>query len=239
MDYKMIRENIWQIADDHGVYCTLVKGERIAILWDTGYGNSDLKEFVEGHVSTDYMVMNSHGHPDHIGGNSHFGCIYARKEEWDVIEHFAMETTGKAPDYLLKELKEGDIFDLGGIQAKVIFMEGHTKGSIGLLIEQERLLLAGDAINDHLWMFNYGAMPISRLKEMLERLKEQPFDTFLCGHFESELPKSIVDAHLKNIAVLKMDQKTKCNTIGFETYVSTYEGQEGRSVIVFSEDVLI
>jgi len=117
-------------------------------------------------------------------------------------------------------------------------MEGHTKGSVGLLLEKERLLLAGDAINDHLWMFNYGALPISRLKDMLIRLNAQPFDTFLCGHCEKELPKSIVKAHLKNIAGLKPDEKAKCNTIGFETYTSTYEGTEGKSVIVFSKDVL-
>lgn len=189
MNYKIIRENIWQIADDHGVFCTLVQGEKLAVLWDTGYGSSSLKEFVENNIKTDYIVMNSHGHPDHIGGNSQFGCIYANREEWDVIEHFTVEETGKMPDYSLKELTVGKIFELGGIRAKVISMEGHTKGSVGLLLEKE-------------------------------------------------LPKSIVKAHLKNIAGLKPDEKAKCNTIGFETYTSTYEGTEGKSVIVFSKDVL-
>ena len=238
MNYKKIRNNIWQIEDDNGVYCTLLKGSKLAVLWDTGYGNNNIKEFVEKNVDTDYIVMNSHGHPDHIGGNYQFNVVYANKDEWDVIEHYTLESTGKKPDYELRELKIGEIYDLGDIQAKVISMEGHTKGSVGLLIEEEGILLSGDAINGCLWMFNYGALPIERLKNMLERLKHEPFDTFLCGHSGCERQRHIVDAHLKNISNLRVDEKTKCTTIGFETYISTYEGHEGKSVITFSKELV-
>lgn len=87
-EYTKIRENIWQIEDDMGVRCTLLKGSELAVLIDTGYGERDLRHFVEENVSTPYMVINSHGHPDHIGGNHWFDTIYAIKEEWDVILHF-------------------------------------------------------------------------------------------------------------------------------------------------------
>lgn len=30
LTYTKIRENIWQIAEDKGVFCTLVKGHRIS-----------------------------------------------------------------------------------------------------------------------------------------------------------------------------------------------------------------
>ena len=87
-EYTKIRENIWQIEDDMGVRCTLIKGSELAVLIDTGYGERNLRHFVEESVSTPYMVINSHGHPDHIGGNHWFDTIYAIKEEWDVIQHF-------------------------------------------------------------------------------------------------------------------------------------------------------
>ena len=47
MNYTKVRNNIWQIEDDNGVYCTLLKGSKLAILWDTGYGNNNIKAFVE------------------------------------------------------------------------------------------------------------------------------------------------------------------------------------------------
>lgn len=86
--YTKIREYIWQIAEDRGVYCTLIKGENLAVLVDTGFGHRNLRNFVEKEIKTPYMVINSHGHPDHIGGNHWFGDVYAAKEEWDVISHF-------------------------------------------------------------------------------------------------------------------------------------------------------
>lgn len=83
--YTKIRPNIWHIKEDLGVYCTLIIGKSMAILVDTGYGNRNLRAFVEENISTPYLVVNSHGHPDHIGGNHWFDTVYALKEEWDVI----------------------------------------------------------------------------------------------------------------------------------------------------------
>lgn len=51
-EYTKIRENIWQIAEDDGVFCTLVRGSEMAVLLDTGYGNRNLREFVEKSIFT-------------------------------------------------------------------------------------------------------------------------------------------------------------------------------------------
>ena len=87
-EYTKIRENIWQIKEDDGVCCTLVKGSELAVLIDTGYGVRNLRAFVEENVTTPCMVIDSHGHPDHIGGNHWFDEIFALRGEWDVIRHF-------------------------------------------------------------------------------------------------------------------------------------------------------
>lgn len=73
--YTKIREDIWQIAEDRGVYCTLIKGANLAILVDTGYGHRNLRTFIEKEIKTPYMVINSHGHPDHMGGNHWFDVV--------------------------------------------------------------------------------------------------------------------------------------------------------------------
>lgn len=237
--YTKIRENIWQIADEDGVYMTLVQGKDLAVLLDTGYGREGLREFIEEQVKTPYIVVNSHGHPDHSLGDDQFDAIYARKEEWEVIHHYVTE---QKEDYMLPMLRElmiGQIIDLGGLHAKVVDMRGHTKGSIGLLLLEERLLLSGDGINESLWVFNYGALPLSELRKMLVGLKKQPFDTFLGGHSEKEQDKSMIDVHLHNLDQLNVDVSTKQTIFGTETYTSTYEEGGMTSSIVFALELLV
>ena len=43
-------------------------------------------------------------------------------------------------------------------------------------------------------------------------------------------------SHIKNIENLKIDNCTKQDTIGFETYCSKYEDSNGKSEIIFTID---
>lgn len=231
--YTKIRNNIWQIAEDDGVYCTLVKGSELAVLIDTGYGKRDLRNFIEKNISTPYIVINSHGHPDHIGGNYRFDTVYAMKEEWDVIKNFEanMHTS-----YALKEIQIGQQISLGDINIEVVSLAGHTKGSIGFIILEEKILIAGDALNEGLWLFNYGSLSMRQLYETIKVTIGLDFVSYLCGHSDKTYKKEKLFAHIKNIENLKVDESTKKNTIGFETYCSKYEDSNGKSEIVFTID---
>lgn len=44
--------------------------------------------------------------------------------------------------------------------------------------------------------------------------------------------------HIRNIENLKVDESTKKDTIGFETYCSVYQDAIGKSEIVFTRDRL-
>lgn len=231
--YSKINDNIWQIAEDEGVYCTLVKGNKLAILIDIGYGKRNLRAFVEKNISTPYMVINSHGHPDHIGGNHWFDTVYALHEEWDVIQHFEEK---KPKTYNLKEIRIGQKISLGDINVTVVSLSGHTKGSIGFLILEEKLLIAGDALNEELWLFNYGSLSMNDLYETIKNTLELDFQEYICGHSNEKHNKRKLLSHLKNIEKLKVDDSTKQNTIGFVTYCSKYEDFNGKSEIVFTPD---
>lgn len=233
--YTKIRENIWQIEEENGVCCTLIMGSEMAILVDTGYGHHNLRAFVEKNISTPYIVINSHGHPDHIGGNHWFDEVYAIKKEWDVIKHF--EEQGDRT-YELKEIQIGSRISLGNIQVEIVSLEGHTKGSIGLLVLEEELLVAGDALNEGLWLFNYGSLPMKKLYETLKKAMQMKFSSYLCGHSNQEYKKEKLLAHIHNLENLKVDENTKRDTIGFETYCSSYEDTYGKSEIVFTIDRL-
>ncbi|MED4225281.1 MBL fold metallo-hydrolase [Neobacillus cucumis] len=50
-------------------------------------------------------------------------------------------------------VKEGDVFNLGGITLKIVEVPGHTTGSIDLIYEEENWLYAGDAMGSFLWLF--------------------------------------------------------------------------------------
>ena len=242
-EYTKLLENIWQIEDDMGVRCTLIKGSELAVLIDTGYGERDLRHFVEENVSTPYMVINSHGHPDHIGGNHWFDTIYAIKEEWDVIQHFEEflqkergATDFGSVEYELKEIQVGQIISLGDRNIQVVPLFGHTKASVGFLVQEEKLLISGDALNESLWLFNYGSLAMANLQETIKTTMELDFDTYLCGHSGMVDPKEKLCYHLKNLENLKIDNSTKKEIFGFETYCSKYEDENGKSEIVFTLD---
>src|SRR5579864_7501914 len=54
----------------------LIAGEKKALLFDTGMGISDIKKAVEELTKLPILVLNSHTHDDHVGGNWEFGTVY-------------------------------------------------------------------------------------------------------------------------------------------------------------------
>lgn len=228
--YTKIRENIWQIGEDD-VCCTLIRGSRLAVLMDTAYGGGDLRAFVEANVTTPYIVINSHGHPDHMLGNFRFDCAYIAPEDMDVLHHFDDGAQKSCP---LKELNPGTVLDLGNLHVEVVSLAGHTKGSIGLLVWEERLLAAGDGLNDQLWLFNYGSLTIEELYATLQRVLELPFDTYLGGHGDREYTKDLIRDHIHNIENLQVLDAQRKDIFGFDTYTSVYES----SMIVYTTEKL-
>ena len=83
----------------------LIQGDARAMLLDTGLGSGDLPEAVRSVWKGPLDVLNTHGHEDHVGGNSQFLKICAHPGDWpmDDAEYFRM-----------RPIQEGDCFDLGG-----------------------------------------------------------------------------------------------------------------------------
>ncbi len=255
-----IRDYVYHIADIKGDYCTLIIGEKLAILVDTGFGMSDLREYVESIIKTDYIVINTHGHPDHILGDYRFDSVYISEPDIAIIPYYSGDETlhitlGHELKHLnlseeeiayylqpkpitCKPLAIGTVFDLGGLHVEVVDLKGHTSGSIGLLIQEDRLLVAGDALNQYLWLFFEESTSVAEYIKTLERVALMPFDTFLSSHFGQEIPKEMYQVHLANAKNLKVEGSTKELILGFETYCSTYETELGTSNIFFSKEKL-
>ena len=125
---------------------------------------------------------------------------------------------------------------LGNLNMIVISLAGHTKGSVGFIVLEEDILISGDALNEGLWLFNYGSLSMMDLYETIKATLKLDFLTYLCGHSNKEYDKEKLTLHLRNIENLIIDSKTKKDTLGFETYCSKYEDEKGRSEIVFTID---
>ena len=133
------------LIDDNGESSAyLLCGKEKAMLIDTLNGRENLADIVRGITNLPVVVVNTHGHIDHIGGNHFFPEAYMHPADTDVYhEHFGMLVESlkegeisplpKGDECQLLPLEAGQCFDLGGLILEVIPVAGHTKGSIALL----------------------------------------------------------------------------------------------------------
>ena len=56
MNQTELAPGVWHLEEDYRVYCTLVQGKDLAILWDTGQGKQDLAAYLAERVRTPYLV---------------------------------------------------------------------------------------------------------------------------------------------------------------------------------------
>lgn len=200
--------------DQFDVHIYLFLGEEKALLTDTGFGCfPDLKEEVAKITDLPLIVLNSHGHPDHCGGNPSFGEIFAHPDGFDAIRHFQ---GGEAE---LKPLKDGAVIDLGGRSFEVILTPGHIDGHISLLNRAERTLLPGDVIQgEHIVMYLGYGVDFTKYRESLVKLKELggAYDTILPCHGEIPMDKSQFDKVIACVDAYTAGKLTGVDAVGPE-----------------------
>lgn len=146
-----IAPGITCIDDAGDSVCYVVCGNEKAAVIDTVNGVEDLHAIVREITQLPLIVINTHGHCDHVWGNTFFDEAYIHPADVAVHDdHFAF-SEGLTP-CPLRDIHEGEIIDLGGKQLEVILIAGHTPGSIALLDRQTGFLFSGDAINGQIWM---------------------------------------------------------------------------------------
>jgi glyoxylase-like metal-dependent hydrolase (beta-lactamase superfamily II) len=145
----------------------LITGQRQALLFDTGMGIGDIKKVTSELTKLPIVVLNSHTHHDHVGGNWQFETVYGMDTNFTranargsrdaaQAEVAPSELCGDLPKgfdkhaYMTKPWKitaykhDGDRLDLGGRILEVIATPGHTPDSVSLLDREHGLLFTGD-----------------------------------------------------------------------------------------------
>ena len=196
-----IRPNVYLIDDAGDSTCYLITGSECALLVDSVNGYEDLKAITKTLTDLPVIVVNTHGHGDHIYGNVYFEEAWLHPADFALYDQFfgyakdIMEQNNLKP-CPVKALEIGQIFDLGGVQLEVVDLSGHTAGSIGLLDKDARIIYTGDGLNTHLWMQLDHSLPISTMLETFRKLKaehSQDFDYVAHGHTKVLRDKEILD----------------------------------------------
>lgn len=208
---KQISNTVWKISDNDIDNIYLIAGRDSALLIDNGVGAVNLRDFIPTLTNLPLIVVNTHAHPDHTGSNHQFKRVRVHQEEIEGVRFFGTKemratmaksmTQGQStplPDSILFHTSDslhtpallpfgdGHIFDLGNRKIQVIHVPGHTKGSICLLDQQEKLLFTGDNNNMLVWLHPQDAQPLETYLHSLRKLwsREKEYATLHPGHGE-------------------------------------------------------
>jgi glyoxylase-like metal-dependent hydrolase (beta-lactamase superfamily II) len=159
---------IYEPGQFEEVISFLVVGEERALLFDSGLGIGDMRAVVDELTPLDVVVVNSHSHYDHIGGNHQFDTVYSTGTDYsierakgstpeDVAGFFTEGWVWKPlpagvnkasfrsePYTISKTIADGEVIDLGGRKLEVVRVPGHAPDALCLLDRENRIIFTGD-----------------------------------------------------------------------------------------------
>ena len=155
----------------------LIVGTKQALLFDTGMGIGDIHAVVQRLTSRPIVVLNSHTHDDHVGGNWQFSFVYGMDTDFtranakgsredaqaeiapgeicgDLPRNFNPKTYATKPWHISLFVHDGFKINLGGRTMEIIATPGHTPDAICLLDRANGLLFTGDTYYPApIWLF--------------------------------------------------------------------------------------
>lgn len=183
-----LRQSLRQTFEAPFLY--LLFGEDKVLLIDSGVEGADLRAEVDriiaehgaqrGQEVADLVVMHTHGHNDHIGGDANLearpNTTVVGHEPAQVAEFFAIDSwpTRSAE------------FDLGNRVVEVLPTPGHQDAHVMIYDRSSKILFSGDALYPGRLFFQCGKLDTYRdsVARLREWLAERPLDWVLGAHIE-------------------------------------------------------
>lgn len=194
----------WKLFDDtyiihygQALDIFLLLGDEKALLIDTAYGRGDLPNMVETlRDGRELIVVNTHGHYDHTGGNPWFPRVHMHKNAFAIADRAfgKIDETWLAnmpyPNYEKIAVDDGHVFHLGGRDVEVLYTPAHCDSSLSFIDHKRRLLFSGDefdASQANLGEFETVGMFLANCKRLAARADE--FDWIMPNHNGSPVAK--------------------------------------------------
>ncbi len=170
----------WEPGHVEEVNAFLIVGSERDVLYDTGMGIASIGRALadlrraESWPDRELMVINSHNHLDHNGGNTDFDEAWIIEDEWairklteglpcdgrfvaywdQVKDHPGVAApadfdpaTFRIPPFPrenIRFLADGDVVDLGNRRFRVIHTTSHSPDGLALYDEENHILFGGD-----------------------------------------------------------------------------------------------
>jgi glyoxylase-like metal-dependent hydrolase (beta-lactamase superfamily II) len=177
--YK-VRPGVFAIYEPHQSEETigyLIVGTKQALLFDTGMGIANVHKVVTELTSRPVVVLNSHTHDDHVGGNWQFNFVFGMDTAFtrtnakgsredaqaeiapgeicgDLPKGFDAKAYATKPWHISMFVHDGFKINLGGRTVEIIATPGHTPDSISLIDRANGLLFTGDTYYPGpIWLF--------------------------------------------------------------------------------------
>jgi len=229
---------IYEPHQSEEVISYLIVGQKQALLFDTGMGIADIHKVVSRLTSRPVVVLNSHTHDDHVGGNWQFNFIFGMDTAFtrenakgstadaqaeiapgeicgNLPKGFDPKTYRTKPWHVSFFIHDGFRIKLGGRTVEVIATPGHTPDSIALIDRENKLLFTGDTYYPApIWLYR-PETDMAAYAKSIERLAAlaPEVNTVLGAHNIPVAPPTVLPALVQAFADLQAG-KAACKPEG-------------------------
>lgn len=255
----LVGEGVYAIAEPFNyqeVISYLITGSEKNILFDTGMGMGRISDVVKELSPLPTIVINSHTHYDHMGGNHEFETIYAidtayterhSSKGW-TYDQVKQEVTEAAfclatvPSFdtasysinpyknkIKKFIKDGDMIDLGNRTIEVLQVPGHTPDGVALLDRSAGYLWTGDMYYEAtIWLF-FDGTDLNAYEKSIDRFAG--LSPSLKTIFPAHNKPTAMPLHLEDLRVA-FDSIRNGTKVGLEN--ESYSHTEDKRALTFT-----
>ncbi len=124
------------------------------ILIDPGDAEKKIRHVLKKHSLDPSIIVNTHGHIDHIGCDDAFGVpVYVHKQDLPLLRQPELNLSNLLSDGFsvhaeIIAVEEGARISAAGLTLEVLHVPGHTPGGMALVLADgdSRILFTGDSL---------------------------------------------------------------------------------------------